>query len=61
MERADRLPGRSPRIEAGRGIMTFTFRIDVYEERVIELVVRCDDAGEMFAALRSAKKPDAAP
>lgn len=58
MERSDRLPGRSPRIEADRDVVTFTFRIDAYEERVIELVIRCERAGEIFAALRSAKIAD---
>jgi hypothetical protein len=60
MERGDRLPGRSPRIEADRDVVTFTFRIDTYEGRVIELVIRCERGGEMFAALRSAKSTDAA-
>ena len=60
MERGDHLPGRSPRIEIESGVTRFTFRIDVYDEQVIELVVRCEDTGEMFVALRSVKKSDAA-
>jgi len=59
MERSDRLPGKSPRIEADSDVVTFTFRIDAYDERVIELVIRCERTGEMFAALRSAKSTDA--
>ena len=59
MERGDRLPGKSPRIESDRDVVTFTFRIDAYDERVIELVIRCERSGEMFAALRSAKISDA--
>jgi hypothetical protein len=59
MERGDHRPGRSPRIETEGGVTRFTFRINVYDERVIELVVRREDTGELFAALRSAKKNDA--
>jgi hypothetical protein len=56
MNRGDRLPGRSPRIETDNDVITFTFRIDEYEERVIELIIRCERTGEMFASLRTAKK-----
>jgi hypothetical protein len=34
-------------------------RIDSYDGQLIELVVRCKRSGEMFAALRHAKDPDA--
>ena len=53
MDRDDRTPGRAPRIDVDRGVTTLTFQIVVYEGRLIELVVRCKETGEMFAALRS--------
>ena len=35
--------------------MTVTFRIDKHEGRVIELVIRCERTGEMFASLQMTK------
>jgi hypothetical protein len=55
----DRQPGKSPRIESGPDTLTFTLRIDSYDGHLIELVLRCQRDGEMFAALRHAKNPDA--
>jgi hypothetical protein len=56
VDRRDCLPGRSPRIEADNDVVTVTFRIDEYEDRVIELVIRCERTGEMFASLRTRKR-----
>ena len=39
--------------------MTYTLRIDSYEGQLIELVVRCHRTGEIFAALRHTKDPNA--
>jgi hypothetical protein len=59
VEVGDRQAGKSPRIEAGPDTVTYTFRIDAREGLLIELVVRCLRTGEIFAALRHAKDPDA--
>ena len=61
VEVGDCQPGKSPRIEAGPDTLTYTLRIDAREGVLIELVVRCLRSGEIFAALRHAKDPDARP
>ena len=57
MEREDRRPGNARRIERDDDAVTFTLRVaTAYGDPAIELVIRCERNGEMFASLRPAKR-----
>ena len=58
VEVGDRQPGKTPRIDAGPDTMTFTLRIDLNDGQLIQLVVRCQRNGDMFASVRREKDSD---
>jgi hypothetical protein len=59
VEVGDRQPGKSPRIDAGPDAMTFTLRIGTDDGQLIQLVVRCQRNGDMFASVRRETDPNA--
>jgi hypothetical protein len=58
VEVSDRQPGKTPRIDAGPDTMTFTLQIDLNNAQLIQLDVRCQRNGDMFASGRREQDPE---
>lgn len=53
MEVSDGRPGKSPAIHTARDTVTITFIIGNHEGQQIELVLRCERSGDLYASIAS--------
>jgi hypothetical protein len=51
MDVSDRRPGKQPRVDSRSDAVTITFVIGSYEQRAIELVLRCERNGAIYVAI----------
>jgi hypothetical protein len=53
MEAKDQRPGKLPAVSTRRDIKMITFEIGNYGGRTIELVLRCEPGGDLYASIAS--------
>ena len=58
MEVNDRRPGKTPRIRREENTVTFTFAVGAFDDRLIELSLRCERDGEISCAIACSKLSD---